>query len=60
MHLHIRSDEDAFPDAARIRVESVPAALDCGDCLSYALAKILAVPLLFKGNDFARTDLAAV
>lgn len=37
-----------------------PAALNYGDCFSYALAKILAVPLLFNGNDFARTDLAAV
>ncbi|WP_257428701.1 type II toxin-antitoxin system VapC family toxin [Nocardioides carbamazepini] len=36
-----------------------PAALNFGDCFSYALAKTLAVPLLFKGNDFAQTDLTA-
>jgi ribonuclease VapC len=34
-----------------------PAALNFGDCFSYALAKTMRVPLLFKGNDFARTDI---
>jgi ribonuclease VapC len=34
-----------------------PAALNLGDCASYALAKQRSLPLLFKGNDFARTDL---
>jgi ribonuclease VapC len=33
-----------------------PAGLNMGDCAAYALAKSLDVPLLFKGNDFARTD----
>jgi ribonuclease VapC len=33
-----------------------PAALNFGDCFSYALAKISGEPLLAKGNDFARTD----
>lgn len=33
-----------------------PAKLNLGDCFSYALAKSTAEPLLFKGNDFARTD----
>ncbi len=32
------------------------AALNMGDCFSYALAKALDVPLLFKGDDFSRTD----
>ena len=36
------------------------AALNFGDCFSYALAHILAEPLLFKGEDFARTDIAQV
>ena len=31
--------------------------LNFGDCFAYALAKELDAPLLFKGNDFARTDL---
>lgn len=30
--------------------------LNFGDCFSYALAKSLQAPLLFKGNDFGRTD----
>ncbi|MGB8841618.1 MAG: type II toxin-antitoxin system VapC family toxin [Aliidongia sp.] len=34
-----------------------PAALNLGDCASYALAKRRGLPLLFKGEDFARTDL---
>ncbi|MDJ0872038.1 MAG: type II toxin-antitoxin system VapC family toxin [Gammaproteobacteria bacterium] len=36
------------------------AGLNFGDCFSYALAKSLGEPLLFKGEDFARTDLEAV
>ncbi len=36
------------------------AALNLGDCASYALAKARSLPLLFKGNDFPRTDLTAV
>ena len=34
-----------------------PAGLNLGDCFSYALAKATAQPLLFQGNDFAKTDL---
>ncbi len=33
------------------------AALNFGDCMAYALAKSLNAPLLYKGNDFALTDL---
>jgi ribonuclease VapC len=33
-----------------------PAQLNYGDCMSYALAKAMNVPLLFKGGDFALTD----
>lgn len=36
-----------------------PAALNLGDCASYALARSRDVPLLFKGGDFVRTDLVA-
>lgn len=32
------------------------AGLDFGDCLAYALAVASGEPLLFKGDDFARTD----
>jgi ribonuclease VapC len=33
-----------------------PAVLNFGDLFAYALAKRLNLPLLFKGDDFARTD----
>ena len=33
-----------------------PAKLNFGDCFSYALAKSRGEPLLFKGQDFAQTD----
>ncbi len=36
-----------------------PAGLNLGDCASYALAKTRDLPLLFKGDDFARTDFTA-
>lgn len=35
-----------------------PAALNFGDCMSYALAKVCDEPLLFKGGDFSQTDIA--
>jgi len=34
-----------------------PAQLNLADCLSYAAAKQAGVPLLYKGEDFARADL---
>ena len=36
-----------------------PARLNMGDCFAYACARALDVPLLFKGDDFALTDIAA-
>lgn len=33
-----------------------PAGLNFGDCVSYALAHSRGVPLLYKGADFAKTD----
>jgi ribonuclease VapC len=35
-----------------------PAALNYGDCMAYASARLAGMPLLFTGNDFARTDIA--
>jgi ribonuclease VapC len=35
------------------------AGLNYGDCFSYALSKATREPLLFKGKDFAKTDLTA-
>lgn len=36
-----------------------PAALNFGDCFSYALARLGDLPLLYKGADFAQTDVSA-
>lgn len=36
-----------------------PAALNFGDCFAYACARQAKLPLLFKGDDFSRTDIAA-
>jgi ribonuclease VapC len=44
--------------AAYGKVVGHKAELNFGDCFSYACAKALHVPLLYKGNDFAKTDLA--
>lgn len=35
------------------------ASLNFGDCLAYAVASVGGVPLLFKGDDFTRTDVQA-
>jgi ribonuclease VapC len=35
-----------------------PAQLNLGDCFAYALSKQLGEPLLFKGGDFSKTDVA--
>jgi len=37
-----------------------PAVLNFGDCLAYGVAMAEGEPLLFKGDDFARTDVAVV
>jgi ribonuclease VapC len=36
-----------------------PAALNFGDCMTYATASLADEPLLYVGDDFARTDLVA-
>lgn len=54
-------------DQARLAAEAYerygkgrhPAALNFGDCFAYALAKSRGEPLLFKGADFAQTDVVA-
>jgi ribonuclease VapC len=37
-----------------------PANLNFGDCFSYALSKSSGEPLLFKGDDFSKTDVSRV
>ncbi|HET7326456.1 MAG TPA: type II toxin-antitoxin system VapC family toxin [Nocardioidaceae bacterium] len=43
----------------RFRKGRHPAGLNFGDCFAYALARLLGEPLLFKGDEFAQTDIAA-
>ena len=53
---HWREALDAFRRFGKGRH---PAALNFGDCLSYATAKLADHPLLFVGDDFPRTDIEA-
>jgi ribonuclease VapC len=39
---------------------SHPAGLNFGDCFAYALAKVSGEPVLYKGDDFGKTDVAVV
>ncbi len=52
--VHWREAVDAFRRFGKGRH---PAGLNFGDCLTYAAAKLSGEPLLFVGEDFARTDL---
>jgi ribonuclease VapC len=52
---HWREALDAFRRFGKGRH---PAALNFGDCLSYAAARLADHPLLFIGNDFSQTDIA--
>ena len=36
-----------------------PARLNLGDCFSYALSQVTGEPLLYVGDDFSHTDIAA-
>lgn len=49
----------AFSAFARYGKGRHPAALNYGDCMTYATARLAEMPLLFTGRDFARTDLAS-
>lgn len=42
---------------ARFGKRRHPAGLNFGDCFAYALAESRAEPLLFKGDDFSKTDI---
>jgi len=41
---------------ARFGKGRAPAGLNFGDCFSYALAQVTDRPLLFRGDDFTKTD----
>jgi ribonuclease VapC len=53
---HLRVARHAFRTFGKGRHQ---AGLNFGDCFSYALSKTTGEPLLFKGNDFAKTDVLA-
>jgi len=54
----LRMAQEAAEAFRRFGRRMHPAALNYGDCFAYALAKSLNAPLLYKGKDFARTDIA--
>jgi ribonuclease VapC len=51
---HWRAAFDAFRRYGKGRH---PAALNYGDCMTYATARVAELPLLFVGEDFSQTDL---
>jgi len=50
----------AFDAWERYGRSNHPAALDFGDCVSYATAKLAGEPLLCVGGDFTLTDIESV
>jgi ribonuclease VapC len=46
--------------AAFTEYQGRPTRLNMGDCFAYALARTKDAPLLFKGNDFVKTDVIPV
>jgi ribonuclease VapC len=52
--IHWREAVEAFRKYGRGQHR---ASLNFGDCMTYATAKLAGAPLLFTGDDFARTDL---
>lgn len=54
---HAELARDAY---ARYGKGQQAAGLNYGDCFSYALAKATGLPLLFKGQDFSKTDIVSV
>ncbi len=55
--IHWREAVDAYRRFGKGRH---PAALNFGDCMTYAVARLAGEPLLCVGDDFARTDLELV
>jgi len=54
--VHWREAVDAFRRFGKARH---PAGLNFGDCMTYAVAALSCEPLLYVGDDFAKTDIAA-
>jgi ribonuclease VapC len=57
--ISMEAGEEAITAFDRFGKGRHPAQLNMGDCFSYALAKTMRAPILFKGDDFSRTDLEA-
>ncbi len=62
--MHIVPHDDRLARVARVAFLRFgkgrhEAALNLGDCATYALAYTRSLPVLFKGDDFSRTDLQA-
>ena len=55
---HARIAREAYRDFGKGSGHA--AGLNFGDCFAYALSRATAEPLLFKGDDFKRTDLTSV
>jgi ribonuclease VapC len=55
---HARLAREAFARFGKGR--GGKAQLNMGDCFSYALARAMNLPLLFKGEDFAATDVLQI
>jgi ribonuclease VapC len=53
---HFHTAMEAFVRYGRGRH---PASLSFGDCMSYAVARVAGMPLLYVGGDFAKTDIPA-
>ena len=53
---HAKIARQAYRDYGR--GSGHPARLNFGDCFAYACAKLAGTPLLYKGDDFALTDIA--
>jgi ribonuclease VapC len=60
----VDADQVAFARVGMVRYGEgrgeEPAVLNFGDLFAYALAKALDAPLLYKGDDFAQTDVRSV
>ena len=54
---HLAAAQSAFERFGKGRH---PAKLNFGDCMSYAIARVADVPLLYKGGDFLLTDILPV
>ena len=58
--VHLRQAQEARRAFSQFGKGRHPASLNYGDCFAYALARTNGQPLLFKGEDFGRTDITPV